>query len=112
MNQAGVLRSSLCFGAALFLGLWSLAALRTAEAQEKPFFEGKTLRIITGFAPGGGTDLRARLFARHLGKYLPGKVSYHRPCPPRAVGLPGGIQLFVAIHVPLVALVLVGYRAH
>lgn len=73
MNQAGVLRSSLCFGAALFLGLWSLAALRTAEAQEKPFFEGKTLRIITGFAPGGGTDLRARIFARHLGKYLPGK---------------------------------------
>jgi len=26
-------------------------------------------------------------------------------------GLPGGIQLFVAIHVPLVALVLAGYRA-
>lgn len=68
------LRSSLCFSAALLLlGMWSLATPLTMAAAEKPFFEGKTIRIITGFSPGGGTDLRARLFARHMAKYIPGK---------------------------------------
>lgn len=72
-DQRRVLRSSLRFGAALLFGLWSLSTPATMEAADKPFFEGKTIRIITGFSPGGGTDLRARLFARHMAKYIPGE---------------------------------------
>src|SRR3990172_5710902 len=41
-------------------------------AAEQPFYAGKTIRIIAGFAPGGTVDLRARLFARHLPKWIPG----------------------------------------
>ena len=41
-------------------------------AAEQPFFAGKTINIIAGFAPGGTIDIRARLFARHLSKYIPG----------------------------------------
>jgi len=37
------------------------------------FTEGKTIRIILGVSPGGGHDTEARLIARHLPKYLPGK---------------------------------------
>ncbi|MGE5218069.1 MAG: Bug family tripartite tricarboxylate transporter substrate binding protein [Chloroflexota bacterium] len=49
------------------LGLWSLAAI----AQE-PFYKGKTITILAGTGAGNVYDLYARLFARHLGKYIPG----------------------------------------
>jgi len=39
------------------------------------FFEGKTLRIVVGYSPGGGYDTYARLIARHMRKYIPGKPS-------------------------------------
>ena len=47
-------------------------AAQNMSAAEQPFYEGKTIRIIAGFAPGGTIDLRARLFARYLPKYIPG----------------------------------------
>ena len=37
-----------------------------------PFYEGKTMRIIVGAAPGGGFDTYSRTIARHMGKYIPG----------------------------------------
>ena len=43
-----------------------------AVAAEQPFYAGKTVNVIAGFAPGGTIDIRARLFGRHLSKYLPG----------------------------------------
>ncbi len=42
------------------------------KAAEQNFYAGKTLRIVTGFAPGGTIDLRARLLARFLPKYIAG----------------------------------------
>lgn len=36
------------------------------------FYKGKTIRIIVGFAPGGGYDTSARLLAKHMGKNIPG----------------------------------------
>jgi len=44
-------------------------------AAEQPFYGGKTVNVIAGFAPGGTIDIRARLFGRHLSKYLPGNPS-------------------------------------
>ena len=36
------------------------------------FYEGKTLRLIVGFAPGGGFDTYARVISRHMGRHIPG----------------------------------------
>lgn len=40
---------------------------------EKPYYQGKTISLITTGSPGGGTDLTTRLLASILPKYLPGK---------------------------------------
>ena len=66
---------------------WILAAVcacgieGTSHAQsvEAGAFEGKTLTMIVGFEPGGGTDSAGRLIAQFLGKHLPGgpKVNVH-----------------------------------
>ncbi len=47
------------------------AALPESQAQ-KNFSEGKVIRILVGFSPGGGVDTTARLVARHVAKYVPG----------------------------------------
>jgi putative tricarboxylic transport membrane protein len=43
-----------------------------AAAQEPVNFAGKTITMIIGYAPGGGTDTSGRLIAQFLAKYLPG----------------------------------------
>lgn len=37
------------------------------------FYKGKTLTIIAGYRPGGGVDANARLIARNIGRFIPGK---------------------------------------
>jgi tripartite-type tricarboxylate transporter receptor subunit TctC len=51
-----------------------LLVLPTSSARpaEQPFYAGKTIRIMSGFAAGGTIDLSARLFARYLPKYISG----------------------------------------
>lgn len=41
-----------------------------------PFYEGKTVKIIVGVNPGGGFDTFARMLARHLPLYIPGKPKF------------------------------------
>ncbi|MBM4296547.1 MAG: hypothetical protein FJ143_02280, partial [Deltaproteobacteria bacterium] len=36
------------------------------------YYQGKSIRIIVGAAPGGGYDAYARVIARHLGRNIPG----------------------------------------
>lgn len=45
--------------------------LERAFAQAN-FYSGKTLTVVVGSAPGGLYDLWGRLFARTMGKYIPG----------------------------------------
>lgn len=54
------------------LTLFSNALTVTPASAQELFFKGKNIRIIVGFAPGGGYDLYSRSIARHLGKYIPG----------------------------------------
>jgi tripartite-type tricarboxylate transporter receptor subunit TctC len=49
------------------VGTLSLAAEKT------PFYQGKTLTIVINFAAGGPTDIESRIFAKHLGKHIPGQ---------------------------------------
>jgi tripartite-type tricarboxylate transporter receptor subunit TctC len=37
------------------------------------FYQGKTLTVIVGYAPGGGVDASARAITRHLGRFIPGR---------------------------------------
>jgi tripartite-type tricarboxylate transporter receptor subunit TctC len=39
------------------------------------YYQGKTVRFVVGFAPGGGYDTYTRTIARHIGKYIPGNPS-------------------------------------
>lgn len=57
------------------LGICLLAFLlgtSAAVAQDAASFQGKTVSMIIGFPPGGGTDAYGRLVGQFLEKYLPG----------------------------------------
>ena len=59
-----------------FLSLVVLATLfpnqARAAAAADSFYRGKTIRVIVGFAAGGGFDQYARTIARHMPKHIPG----------------------------------------
>ena len=48
----------------------TLALAAPAIADEAEFFKGKTVRLVVGFAPGGGYDLYARMLAPYLSKQM------------------------------------------
>ncbi|HEY7317385.1 MAG TPA: tripartite tricarboxylate transporter substrate-binding protein [Candidatus Binatia bacterium] len=50
----------------------SLPVAPVTIAQPQPFYQGKTIRIVVGFTPGGFYDRWARLIARYMPKYIPG----------------------------------------
>jgi len=60
-------KASLILGAAMGV----CAMVGGAQAAD---FPDKPVQIIVPFKPGGGSDLAARVFAKHLTKYLPTKV--------------------------------------
>src|SRR5688572_25167653 len=47
----------------------------SAASADQDFYRGKTIRIIVGFAAGGGFDAYARAIARHLGRQISGNPS-------------------------------------
>jgi len=60
--------------AALFVSVF-LAAAPAAPARAQSvaeFYTGKTVTISVGYSPGGSYDFYPRVFARYLGKYIPG----------------------------------------
>jgi tripartite-type tricarboxylate transporter receptor subunit TctC len=48
-----------------------VAQASTAVAEE--FYQGKTINVYIGSAPGAGYDVYSRLVVRHLGKHIPGQ---------------------------------------
>jgi tripartite-type tricarboxylate transporter receptor subunit TctC len=62
--------------AGLFLLLLSLiVAPRVGISASDDFFKNKTVRLVVGFAAGGGFDIYSRAIARHLSKHIPGNPS-------------------------------------
>jgi len=51
------------------------ATAAPVAAAADDFYQGKTLTMIVGFAPGGGVDTTARVVARHLVQFIPGEPS-------------------------------------
>lgn len=60
-------------GACLALSLGLAGSLR---AQSDAYYTGKTVRIVTGFTPGGFYDRWARLLSRYMPKYIPGNPNF------------------------------------
>src|SRR3981189_1633511 len=56
--------------AALLLAL--TAGVASAQA---PFFQGKQIKVLVGFPPGGGSDLYGRVIADGLARHVEGKPS-------------------------------------
>ena len=56
----------------VFIFLLIIIGLPT-QALAAPFYEGKVISLIVGSKPGGGYDRMARLVAKYLPKYMPGK---------------------------------------
>ncbi len=46
-----------------------------AQTDDRSYFKGRTITIITGTGAGGGYDLMARVISRYMPKYLPGGPS-------------------------------------
>lgn len=61
----GMLRSALAVAMTAF-------AFAPAQSRAAEMFEGKTVKVLIGYAAGGGYDTYGRFVARHIGKYLPG----------------------------------------
>ncbi len=79
----------------LAAGLVALVAcVSPMQAEPAPDFSGRTVTIIASFEAGGPYDFYARLVARHLGAYLPGKPNVIVQNMPGAGGLRGANYLY------------------
>lgn len=58
---------------ALAAGVLAFAGNASLPAAETPYYQGKTIRMIIPFSPGGGSDTFGRLISRYLGEHIPGR---------------------------------------
>jgi len=64
------------------------------HAQSKNFYEGKIITFLVGSSAGGGTDLTARVIARHIERYIPGKPRIDVANKPGAGGMIAANELY------------------
>ncbi len=81
-------RSWICF-AVLFLVLF----VSPIQSRSAPYYEGKVITIIVGYAPGGGYDRMARLIGKHLPKHVSGGPAV------LVQNMPGASSMIAANHV-------------
>lgn len=76
---------------------YGLSPAASPAAAQETFYKGKAICIMVGFTPGGFYDRWARLYARHMPKYIPGS--------PEIIvqNMPGAGSLVAANHVYNVA---------
>jgi len=72
--------------------------LNTVSANaQAPYFQGKTIRIVTGYPAGDVNDLWPRLITQHMGKYLAGNPNFI------VQNMPGASSMIAANYVYTVA---------
>ena len=76
--------------------LWLLVGIGPALAQT-PYFQGKTIRIVTGYPAGDVNDMWPRLITQHMGKYIPGNPIFI------VQNMPGASSMIAANYVASVA---------
>ena len=58
---------------ALFASMLTISVISlTGAAKAQEFHKGKRVTMVVGLAPGGGLDIMARLFSKHLARHIPG----------------------------------------
>jgi tripartite-type tricarboxylate transporter receptor subunit TctC len=62
------------FFAAITMAIVFVSTTSSRSATDE-FYKGKTIRIVVGFAAGGGFDTYSRVIGRHMGKFIPGNPS-------------------------------------
>ena len=62
--------------ASLIAVILFLAGSSGPEVPAADFYAGKTIRLVVGYAPGGGYDFYARTIARHMGKHITGNPAF------------------------------------
>ena len=77
MKIAALLRVAFCF----------VALLGPTIAHADDFYKGKTITLFIGAPPGGTYDIYTRLFARHLGDFIPDNPSVIAESMPGAAGI-------------------------
>jgi putative tricarboxylic transport membrane protein len=60
---------------AMAVGVVALALAAGAASAQTPYYQGKQIRILVGFTPGGGSDLYGRMIAEGLARTVEGKPS-------------------------------------
>ena len=60
----------LSIGLAVLMSFPASISGKAEDAEE--FYRGKTIDLIVASTPGGGYDAMARVYARHLPRYIPG----------------------------------------
>src|ERR1700736_3050409 len=85
-------------------GTWILSAVLVlmvaapatrAQDAERAYFNGKTVRLVVGYGPGGGYDAYARMIAPHLSKALGASVMVENQ--PGAGGLVALNRIYTAV---------------
>jgi tripartite-type tricarboxylate transporter receptor subunit TctC len=71
-----------------------ILALPLHAQTPKNFYEGKTITFLVGSSAGGGTDLTARVIARHIQRYIPGKARIDVANKPGAGGMIAANELY------------------
>src|SRR5204863_9195937 len=61
------------FLARFLAGVALASGVVVLPASAADFYQGKTLSVIVGYAPGGGVDATARAITRHLARFVPGQ---------------------------------------
>ena len=74
--------------------LFVVLLLSASYVAAKPSFEGKHVRLLVAYSPGGGYDTYARIIARHLSKYIPGNPNIIVQNMPGAGGIVATNYLF------------------
>ena len=72
--------------AAALLVSFALSTAAAAQSVEQ-FYRGRNVQMLVGFAPGGINDISARLVARHLPRFIPGRPNIVVENQPGAGGL-------------------------
>jgi tripartite-type tricarboxylate transporter receptor subunit TctC len=75
------------------LAVWLVAV----SAQAQPFFEGKTITVLTSTGSGGSYDITARLISRHMPRFIPGHPAMI------VQNMPGGGNVLATNHLYTIA---------
>lgn len=69
-------KSLMATGVVLLVAVAACGSGSAGTAANKPYYEGKTIKIVVPFAPGGSSDIVSRLVAKEIPAYIPGKPTF------------------------------------